>query len=118
MKKLLLVVSLLLLTGCGDVGVAALGSLVTGGVAYGSKVVIQDTEDAAIWRSAHRTRVSQCETKLMQRIDDLTLTDFDETLKRCEKFLMFGRDHQPQIFLERMQERVLKAREKSGATKN
>jgi hypothetical protein len=39
-------------------------------------------------------------------------------MRRCEKLLLFGRDHQPQIFLERMRERVLKAKDKSDAEGN
>jgi len=107
----------LLLTACGDAGIAALGSLVTAGTAYGSKIVIQDTEDAAIWRNEHRMVVGQCEQKLMQRVEDLATTDFDDILKRCERLLEFSADQQPQIFLERMQGRINRAKARSETEK-
>lgn len=105
MKHLLTVSLLLLLTACGDAGIAALGALGSSAIAYGTKVVVQDTEDAAIWRNEHRMIVGQCETKLMSRIDDLTTTDFDKIIGRCTKLLEFSADQQPEIFAERMLER-------------
>lgn len=110
MKRLLTISLFLVMTACGDVGIAALGSLATAGMAYGTKVVVQDTEDAAIWRNEHRMIVGQCEAKLMAGVDDLTKDGFDKLLKRCEVILMFSADQQPQIFAERMLERYRKAK--------
>lgn len=110
LKRLLTISFFLVMTACGDVGIAALGSLATAGMAYGTKVVVQDTEDAAIWRNEHRMIVGQCEAKLMSRVSDLATTDFDEILKRCTKLLEFSADQQPQIFAERMLERYRKGK--------
>ncbi len=117
LKRLLTVSLLLLLTACGDAGIAALGALGSSAMAYGTKVVIQDTEDAAIWRNEHRMVVGRCEEKLMQRIEDLTTKDFNKILERCERLLEFSADQQPQIFLERMQGRIDRVKAKSETKK-
>ena len=113
LKRLLTVSLLLLLTACGDAGIAALSAIGTAGKAYGGQVIAKDTAEADAWRAEHQGYVTECGTNLKMRIRDLTSTDFDETLARCDKLMLFSYSNMPEIFIERMGKRVRKF--KAGA---
>ena len=109
MRRLLTVSLLLLLSACGtDAGIAALSTISSAAMIYGGQVVAKDTAEAENWRNNHQGLVTECNTSLLIRIRDVSKTDFNDILARCDKLMMFSYNNMPEIFVERMGKRVIK----------
>ncbi len=108
LRRFLAVSLLLLLTACGNAGVAALSTIGTAAMVYGGQVVAKDTVEAEKWRNNHQGLVTECNTSLLIRIRDVTKEDFDDILARCDKLMLFSYSNMPEIFVERMRKRVIK----------
>jgi len=102
MTRYIPIILALMVTGCGTPLGLALGAAGSSAVSFVSTGVKDDIAQAAIWRSGHQVLVSQCEGKLMLRVDDLAKADFDETLARCNKLLAFSVEQQPKILAARL----------------
>ena len=111
LKRLLTVSLLLLLTACGDAGIAALSTIGSAAMVYGGQVIAKDTAEAENWRNNHQGLVTECNTSLLIRIRDVSKKDFDDILARCDKLMMFSYNNMPEIFVERMGKRVRKFKE-------
>lgn len=107
-RRLLTVSFLLLLTACGDAGIAALSTIGSAAMIYGGQVIAKDTAEAENWRNNHQGLVTECNTSLLIRIRDVSKMDFDDILARCDKLMMFSYNNMPEIFVERMAKRVKK----------
>lgn len=99
---------LLLLTACGNAGIAAISTIGSAAMVYGGQVIAKDTAEAENWRNNHQGLVTECNTSLLIRIRDVSKKDFDDILARCDKLMMFSYNNMPEIFVERMAKRAIK----------
>ena len=113
-KQLLTVSLLLLLTACGNAGVAAISTIGSAAMVYGGQVIAKDTAEAEAWRSNHQGLVTECNTSLLIRIRDVSKDDFDDILTRCDRLMTFSYNNMPEIFVERMGKRVIKLKAAAG----
>ena len=108
MRRLFTASLFLLLTACGDAGIVALSTIGSAAMIYGGQVIAKDTAEAEAWRVNHQGLVTECNTSLLMRVRDVSRTDFDKILARCNKLMMFSYSNMPEIFIERMGKRAIK----------
>ena len=110
LKRLLTASLFLLLTACGDAGIVALSTIGSAAMVYGGQVIAKDTAEAEAWRVNHQGLVTECNTSLLIQVRDVSKTDFDKILARCNKLMTFSYSNMPEIFIERMSKRAIKLR--------
>ena len=107
-KRLVAVSLFMLLAACNSAGIAAISTIGSAAMVYGGQVIAKDTAEAEAWRNNHQGLVTECNTSLLIRVRDVSKTDFDEVLARCDKLMMFSYSNMPEIFVERMAKRGIK----------
>lgn len=115
-KRILSVMVLLLLNSCAGLSAfgGAVGSL---GSTYFGNVVGDDIRVTAVWRANHNALVQKVTAALVAHADELAKTDMEKAIVVYKKALRFSEDNQPKILLERLADRLRRARERKAAPK-
>jgi len=102
MKKVLSIVLLFGLAGCGTPLGIALGVVGSSTVSFLSTSVQDDIAQAAVWRGKQQEIVNECKTMLMQQVRALEDEKFNKMKGLCDQVLLFHEKQQPKLLAERL----------------
>lgn len=97
MRKFILTMCLLALSGCGDLGTAFLGAGITQGISFLATSAEEDSAQAHMWRGEQRILVAECRTMMMAKVRELEEGDLDKMERLCNKVIKFNERQQPKL---------------------
>ncbi len=102
LKRILpLILMLFTLTGCAE----ALGAFAYQAIGFITSATEEDIVQAGIWRQSQMNLAADCRTLLMEHTRARNETDYDVTLKLCNKTLGFNENEQPKLWSRRLADR-------------
>ena len=110
LKRFIPIILALVLTGCSGLGSGVLGGLGTAGLTWLGDTVGADMRDVAAWQAKQTELSNLVVTSMMSNCRSLEAPDMTMATACYEKVLAFHEGQQPQILLERLAQRVRKAK--------
>ncbi len=109
----LVLVSVLALGGCANGMLGAFGGALSSmGLTFAGDAVGQDIRETAVWRSHHNMLVQKITSTMVIRADAFAGTDPEKALAIYRQALKFSEDNQPRILVERLADRIRRAKER------
>lgn len=98
--------------GAGTALAALAGSAVTTGGSFALSAAKEDIAEAAEWRATQKDIVSQIRGAMLTKARGLEDTDWDASMSLYQETLDFNWRQQPKILLERLGDRIRRAKER------